>query len=113
MSVLVSCWPSFGSASVTTVPSRKTMADPSIAAARVPRCAVVTARVYRWAARSRPRSVGMGLPEAVGAVDRSVHARPERHLGLVAALGAQHREVLARRARALVAAGSTEVGGGV
>jgi hypothetical protein len=37
------------------VPSRKTMADPSMAAARVARWAVVTARVYRSAANSRSR----------------------------------------------------------
>src|SRR4029079_13154828 len=58
----------------------------------------------------RMGSVGMGLAETIGAVDRSIHARPERHLRLVAALRAQNREVLAVRGGALVAAGPTEVG---
>ena len=46
-------------------------------------------------ARARPR-VGVDLPEAVRAVDGLVHARLERHLRLVAARGADGREVLAR-----------------
>src|SRR5664279_327280 len=38
---------------------------------------------------------GLDVPEAVGAVDRLVLARLERHLGGVAALRADDREVLA------------------
>src|SRR5437773_5089173 len=55
----------------------------------------------------------MGLAEAIGAVDRPIHARPERDLRLVAALRAEHGEVLASRGTALVASGTAEVGGGV
>src|SRR4029079_10106528 len=43
---------------------------------------------------TRPASGALDGPEAVGAVDRLVHAGLERHLGRVAALGADHREVL-------------------
>lgn len=41
-----------------------------------------------------PTSVGTHRPEAVGAVDRSIHPRPERDLRLVAARRAHDREVL-------------------
>src|SRR5206468_745335 len=46
------------------------------------------------APRDPATSVGADRPEAVGAVDRPVHARTERHLRLVAAGGADDREVL-------------------
>ena len=42
----------------------------------------------------RRGSVGADGPEAVGAVDRSVHPRPERHLRLVSARRTDDREVL-------------------
>src|SRR6185436_3174905 len=56
-------------------------------------------------------SVRADRPEAVGAVDRAVHTRLERHLGLVAAGRADHREVLACRpvVAALVAARAADV----
>jgi len=50
------------------------------------------------------------LPEAVRAVDRAVHPRLERHLGLVTALRAEDREVLATGA-GLVATRPTQVAG--
>ena len=49
-------------------------------------------------ARARhPGSVGADRPEAVGAVDRSVHPRSERDLRLVPARRTDHRKVLAIR----------------
>src|SRR3990172_8656908 len=61
---------------------------------------------------SRPirRLLRADLPEAVGAVDRAVHPRLERDLGLVAALRAEDREVLAAGA-GFVAARAAEVAG--
>ena len=47
------------------------------------------------AGSGRDPSVRLDLAEAVGAVDRLVHPRLERHLRLVAARGADRREVLA------------------
>ena len=66
-------------------------------------------------ARARPRamtrSVGANRPEAVGAVDRSIHPRPERDLRLVPTRRAHDREVLpvGPLDAALVAARTTDV----
>src|SRR5256885_9437871 len=59
----------------------------------------------------RQRSVGLDLAEAVGAVDRPVHPRLERHLGLVAARRADDRKIFARRpvVAALVAARAADL----
>jgi len=56
-------------------------------------------------------SVGLDLPEAIGAVDGAIHARLERDLRLVAAGRADHGEVLTGNVlvAALVAARPTDV----
>jgi hypothetical protein len=55
-------------------------------------------------------SVGLDLAEAVRAVDGPIHSRLERDLGLVAARGADHGEVLARDpiVSSLIASGSAD-----
>src|SRR4051794_25989601 len=60
---------------------------------------------------TRRPSVRPDRAEAVGAVDGAVHPRPERHLGLVPALRAHDREVLAVRpvVAALVASRPADV----
>src|SRR6476661_6199796 len=61
--------------------------------------------------RRRPGLGGLDGPEAIGAVDRLVHAGLERNLGRVPALGADHREILARGpvVATFVAAGTADV----
>ena len=58
-----------------------------------------------------PTSVGLDLAEAVRAVDRPIHSRLERNLGLVATRGADHGEVFARDpiVSPLVASGSPDI----
>src|SRR4051794_36049545 len=55
--------------------------------------------------------VGLDRPEAVRAVDRAIHPRLERYLGLIAAGRAENREVLAHRTvvTALVSARPSDV----
>src|SRR5947199_4529999 len=57
------------------------------------------------------RRVGLHRPDAVGAVDRPVHPRLERHLGLVPARRAEDREILTHRAvvAALVATWASDL----
>src|SRR3954451_5747615 len=98
------------SATFTTVPSRNTIAEPAMVAPRISWCR----RSTRGSVGGEDRaSVGVDLPEAVRAVDRAVHPRLERDLCLVAALGAEDREVLAGRGGALVASRAAQLGGAV
>jgi hypothetical protein len=65
----------------------------------------------RSTASNRPASVGLDLPEAIRAIDRSIHARLERNLCLVATRRADHGEILARHmvVSALIAARTADV----